>query len=259
MHIQDLFSLTGNSALVIGGAGKVGFSLAEGLAEAGALVWIGSRDQTTVSRAVDRLTEAGYSARGITVDQADEKSVQYALERISAFGSPPCVLVNSGVVRPMKGFFHDSFEAWDESMRVNARGLFLTCRTFGLAMAENGGGSIINVSSIYGLVAPRMSIYEGSDFETEPDYPYTKGGMIAFSKYLAAYFADRGVRVNVLAPGGVFNHQPREFLERYTAHVPLQRMATSDDLKGAAVFLASKASQYVTGTVLPVDGGWTAV
>jgi len=153
----------------------------------------------------------------------------------------------------------DSVENWDKSMSVNARGLFITCRAFGNVMAKRGSGSIINISSIYGMVAPDMKIYEGSDFETEPDYPFTKGGTIMFSKYLASYYADRNVRVNCIAPGGFYNNQSEPFLTKYTEKTLLTRMAKHDDMKGVALFLASRASEYITGCVIPVDGGWTAV
>jgi NAD(P)-dependent dehydrogenase (short-subunit alcohol dehydrogenase family) len=124
-------------------------------------------------------------------------------------------------------------------------------------MAKNGGGSIINVASIYGLVAPDQAIYKGTNIQTEPDYPYTKGGMIMFSKYLSTYLAKDKVRVNCVAPGGFFNNQGEPFLSQYIKKVPLRRMAYHNDLKGVAIFLASDASSYVTGTVIPVDGGWT--
>ena len=107
----------------------------------------------------------------------------------------------------MKKFFHDSYEKWDESMKVNSRGLFLTTKYFGEEMSKNNKGSIINISSIYGLVGPDMNLYEGSDFETEPDYPFNKAGMIGYSRYLASYFSKNNVRVNVICPGGVFNNQ----------------------------------------------------
>ena len=159
----------------------------------------------------------------------------------------------------MKRFFNDTVENWDNSMEVNARGMFVTCRQFGNAMALSGGGVIINISSIYGLVAPDMNIYKGSSFETEPDYPFLKGGIISFSKYLASYYAEKKVRVNCISPGGFFNNQPEPFLSKYIAKTPLARMANHDDMKGVALFLASDASSYITGVVIPVDGGWTMI
>ena len=126
-------------------------------------------------------------------------------------------------------------------------------------MSSQGGGSIINISSIYGMVAPDMSIYEGSDFETEPDYSFIKGGIISFSKYLSAYDSKKNVRINCISPGGFFNNQGEPFLSKYIEKTPLGRMASHDDMKGIALFLASEASSYITGSVIPVDGGWTAI
>ena len=120
-------------------------------------------------------------------------------------------------------------------------------------------GSIINISSIYGMVAPDMNIYEESDFETEPDYPFIKGGIISFSKYLSSYYSKKKVRVNCILPGGFFNNQQEPFLSKYIAKTPLGRMANHDDMKGVALFLSSEVSSYITGSVIPVDGGWTAI
>lgn len=258
MHINELFSLKGKCAVVIGGAGKIGFPMGEALAEAGADVCIVSTNEEHYTSAAKKLQEQGLSAEGFLMDQSNEASVKACLEKIKARFKTPDVLVNCGVERPMKKYFEDSAESWDRSMAVNARGLFLACRVFGKAMQAHGGGSIINVSSIYGLVAPDPQLYEGTDIhQTEPDYPYTKGGMNMFSKYLASFFAKDKVRVNCIAPGGFFNNQPEPFLSRYIKKVPLGRMAYHDDLKGIVAFLASDASSYVTGTVIPVDGGFT--
>jgi NAD(P)-dependent dehydrogenase (short-subunit alcohol dehydrogenase family) len=259
MHIQELFSLQNKVAVVIGGAGKIAYPMAESLAEAGALVYIGSSREQSFRPAVDKMVDAGLNVRGITIDISSEISVDAALCKIRKESKVPDILINSGSTRPMIRFMEDSAENWDKSMIVNARGLFVTCRAFGKAMAEQRSGSIINVSSIYGLVGPDINIYEGSGFETEPDYPFAKGGTIAFTKYLASYYARKGVRVNCIAPGGLFNNQPEPFLAKYTDRVPLGRMASQQDMKGVAVFLGSRASEYITGCVIPVDGGWTAI
>jgi len=259
MHINKLLSLKGKTSVVIGGTGKIGFPMAEALAEAGSLVYIASSRKGNYEEAVQKLLDSGLKARGVQLDMSNESSVLEALEAIKQDGNIPDILINSGCNRPMKKFMEDSVENWDLSMSVNARGIFITCRAFANAMAEQGSGSIINISSIYGIVAPDMNIYEGSNFETEPDYPFIKGGVIMLSKYLASYYAKKGVRVNCIAPGGFFNNQPEPFLTKYTEKVPLGRMACHDDMKGAALFLASKASEYITGHVLPVDGGWTIV
>ncbi len=256
MHIQNLFSLKDKCAVVVGGAGKIGFPIAQALAEAEAHVCVASKNKEHGDEAARKLREQGLSAQGFAMDQSDEASVLSCLERIKEEFKTPDILVNCAVERPMKKFFDDTVESWDRSMAVNARGLFITCRAFAKAMEENGG-SIINVSSIYGLVAPDQKVYEGTDIQTEPDYPYNKGGMIMFSKYLASLLAKDNIRVNCIAPGGLFNNQDERFVEQYIKKVPLGRMAESDDIKGIVVFLASDASRYITGAVIPVDGGFT--
>ncbi|MEK7084428.1 MAG: SDR family NAD(P)-dependent oxidoreductase, partial [Patescibacteria group bacterium] len=232
MHIQDLFSLKNKCAVVVGGAGKIGFPISEALAEAGASVVIASKSKEHCDEAAGKLKAQGLVAEGFAMDQSDERSVLDCLSRVTETLKTPDILVNCAVERPMKKFFDDTVENWDRSMAVNSRGLFVTCRAFARAMKENGGGSIINVSSIYGLVAPDQDIYEGTDIQTEPDYPYNKGGMIMFSKYLASLLAKDTIRVNCIAPGGLFNNQDERFVRQYTEKVPLGRMAEADDIKG---------------------------
>lgn len=259
MHIQELFSLKSKCAVVVGGAGKIGFPISQALAEAGANMCIASKSKERCDEAARKLKDQGLVAEGFIMDQSDESSVVACLKRIKETFKVPDILVNCGVERPMKKFFDDTVANWDRSMAVNSRGLFITCRVFARAMQEHGGGSIINVSSIYGLVAPDQSIYEGTGMQTEPDYPYTKGGMIMFSKYLASLFAKDNVRVNCIAPGGFFNNQSEPFVSRYVSKVPLGRMAYPNDVKGVVVFLASAAAQYITGVTIPVDGGFTSI
>jgi NAD(P)-dependent dehydrogenase (short-subunit alcohol dehydrogenase family) len=259
MHVKKIFSLEGKCAVVIGGAGKIGLPMAQSLAESGAKVYIASRSEANFQPAVDQLRAENLDVTGISIDQSNEDSVKNVIKTISGEYKVPDILINSGCSRPMKRFFNDTVENWDNSMEVNARGMFVTCRQFGNAMALSGGGVIINISSIYGLVAPDMNIYKGSSFETEPDYPFLKGGIISFSKYLASYYAEKKVRVNCISPGGFFNNQPEPFLSKYIAKTPLARMANHDDMKGVALFLASDASSYITGVVIPVDGGWTMI
>lgn len=259
MHVNELFSLKGQCAVVVGGAGKIGFPMAQALAEAGAKVYIASRNRDNYLMSVRKLQSSGLDVEGVTFDQSNETNVLHVVEKISKDYKIPDILINSGSSRPMQKFFHDTVDNWDKSMAVNARGMFITCRAFGNAMAAQGRGSIINISSIYGMVAPDMSIYEELDFETEPDYPFIKGGIISFSKYLSSYYSKQNVRVNCISPGGFFNNQPELFVSKYIAKTPLGRMAYHDDMKGVALFLASEASSYITGSVIPVDGGWTVI
>jgi len=259
MHINELFSLKGKCAIVIGGAGKIGLPMSEALLEAGATVYIASRSKENYKTIIEKFKQKGLDAKGITLDQSNEKSVNKSIKIIKDDGHSPDILINCGYSRPMKNFFHDSVENWDKSMEVNARGIFITCRAFGNEMALSRGGSIINISSIYGMVAPNMNIYENLDFETEPDYPFIKGGIISFSKYLSSYYAKSNVRVNCVSPGGFFNNQPKLFIDNYTSKTLSGRMANHDDMKGVAVFLASEASSYITGSIITVDGGFTTI
>jgi NAD(P)-dependent dehydrogenase (short-subunit alcohol dehydrogenase family) len=259
MHIKELFDLTGRVALVTGGAGKYGKPMTEALAEGGATVIVASRDQEKCEKLAIQFRSKKLKVYGKRLDQSDESSAKELLIRIQKEFAAPQILVNCAVYRPMEKYYEDEVSRWDDSMAVNARGLFIMCRTFGNAMAKAGKGSIINIASLYGVVAPDMKIYEGTNMGTEPDYPYNKGGMIMYSKYLASYYAKKGVRINCISPGGLFNNQPEPFLSRYCAKVALGRMANYDEIKGAVVYLASDASSYVTGINLIVDGGFSVI
>ena len=128
-----------------------------------------------------------------------------------------------------------------------------------MCIRDRGKGSIINISSIYGVVANDPTIYEDTDMRQPPTYNFVKAGMINFTRYLACYYGKQGVRANCISPGGYFNDQPKPFLDNYTKRVPIGRMLYNKDIKGAVVFLASDASEYVTGANLMVDGGWTCL
>jgi NAD(P)-dependent dehydrogenase (short-subunit alcohol dehydrogenase family) len=153
-------------------------------------------------------------------------------------------------------------EEWNEVMGVNLTAAMLGCQVFGSRMVKRSVGSIINTLSVYGVVAPDQRIYEGSEYEgrainTPAIYSASKAGLWGLTKYLAAYWGNKGIRVNALTPGGVFSGQNDTFVQRYSARVPLGRMAEKNELVGAAVFLASDASSYITGQNIVVDGGLT--
>ncbi len=148
-------------------------------------------------------------------------------------------------------------------MEVNVKGTFLMCQAFGAAMAEAGRGSIINIGSIYGVVSPDQSIYQyrrdrGEEFYKPVAYSTSKSALMNLTRYLAVYWAKKGVRVNTLVLAGVFNHQDKEFLENYTRRMPMGRMANADEYNASVVYLLSDASLYMTGAALTLDGGWTA-
>lgn len=157
----------------------------------------------------------------------------------------------------------DKFQTkvWDEVMNVNLRGPFLCCKIFGSQMAKNGGGSIINISSIYGILSPDQRVYSGINkkkFVKPITYSVSKSGIINMTKYLSTYWASKKVRVNNLILGGVKNNQPKKFIKNYCNKVPLGRMANKNEYNYSVFFLASEMSSYMTGSNLIIDGGWSA-
>lgn len=262
MGILDRFSLKGRIALVTAGAGpQFGSSISEGLAEAGATLITASRSLEANQEFAARLRGQGHDAHGMQFDLADADSIrQLHGEVIERFGRLD-VLVNSALTRDGHiGRLEDQTpETWMRSAQGDFSGLFQICQLFVADMVRQRRGSIINISSIYGVVANDPSLYAGTDMKQPPTYNFVKAGMINFTRYLANYYGKQGVRANCISPGGYFNNQPEPFLQRYNERVPIGRMLGNEDVKGAAVFLASDASEYVTGINLLVDGGWTSL
>jgi len=260
MGVLDSFGLKGRIAVVTGGAGpQFGSSISEALAEAGATVVVASRNIENNHRFVVGLNELGYDAHPEELDITNPESIGSLKQRVMDRFDRVDILVNSAVVGRGGGFDEQTPDYWAASAQGNMVGLFALCKAFVPVMAEQGSGSVINVSSIYGVVANDPGLYEETGMKQPPDYTYVKGGMINFTRYIATYFGKQGVRANCICPGGYFNEQPGPFVQRYEHRVPLGRMLNNEDLKGAVVFLASDASRYVTGVSLMVDGGWTAL
>jgi NAD(P)-dependent dehydrogenase (short-subunit alcohol dehydrogenase family) len=265
-----LFDLGGKTAVITGACGILGRRFAAGLAEFGAALAVVDLDQgATAALAREIEGRYGVPARDIACDIADPAEVRGMVETVEATLGAPAILMNNAAT---KGGNLDAFFApverfdlatWREIMAVNLDGMFLVAQAIGAGMAERGYGSIIQTASIYGVMAPDQRIYEGSlyngrSINTPAVYSASKAGVIGLTRHLAAYWAPRGVRVNTLTPGGVASGQNDEFARRYSARVPMGRMAEADDLVGAAVFLASDASRYVTGQNIIVDGGLSA-
>jgi NAD(P)-dependent dehydrogenase (short-subunit alcohol dehydrogenase family) len=281
----DLFSLEGRVAIVTGACGLLGVQHCEALAAAGAIVVVADLDERAAAGVAGRLgagqQQAGQpdasrqpaSHLGIGLDVTSVASLESARRRIMEAYGRIDVLVNNAAINDMfenpllagqqSMFEHYPLELWDRSWKVNVSGVFLCSQVLGGVMAERGSGSIINIASTYGIVAPDQSIYKNQageqTFFKSPAYPVTKSAVIGFTKFLAAYWGNKGVRVNALSPGGVENQQEAFFKENYSKKTLLGRMAAPSDYKGAIVFLASEASAYMTGANLVVDGGWTAI
>jgi len=260
MAILDRFSLKGRIALVTGGAGpRFGSSISEALVEAGATLILASRSLEKNKRFAEELRGRGFDAHGMRVDILELDSISRLHGQIVERFNRLDILVNNAVVQIVKSFESETHEDWLQSARGDMAGLFALCKAFIPDMVHQGKGSIINISSIYGVVANDPSLYEGTQMVQPPHYTFVKAGMINFSRFIASYYGKKGVRANCLSPGGYFNNQPEPFLSNYCKRVPLGRMLQNEDIKGAVVFLASDASEYVTGVNLMVDGGWTAL
>lgn len=259
MNIMDWFSLKDKVALMTGGAGLYGRQIVNALAQAGARVYIASRNVEKLEEVAAELRGEGYEVFALQVDQGDEKSINNLRDEILKREGKIDILVNNAVLRTMSGW-NDDAEKFQESMRVNATGVFMMTRAFGDIMAKAGSGSIINVGSMQGMIGPDAMIYKNVGFHGfVPDYFFHKGGMINFTRFTASYYGPNNVRCNCISPGGFQTEKhPELFVKNYSDRTLLGRMANDTDLMGIIVYLASDASAYVTGTNLPVDGGYTA-
>ena len=256
-----LFDLDGRVAIVTGGMGQLGSVYTAGLVERGMRVAV-------FDVAAGDVPEG---ARAYRVDVTDRVEIEAVLREVEAEWGVPHLLVNNAAldsppdapaeeVGPFETYPEESFDA---VLDVNVKGAFLCCQVVGGAMAREGRGSIVNVSSIYGLLSPVQDLYEfrragGETFVKPVAYSVSKSAVLNLTRYLATYWAKAGVRVNTLTLAGVWNDQSQEFLDAYTSRVPLGRMLEAREALGAVVFLASDASSYVTGANVVVDGGWSA-
>jgi NAD(P)-dependent dehydrogenase (short-subunit alcohol dehydrogenase family) len=260
MGILQRFSLAGRVALVTGGAGSYfGNNLTVALAEAGATTYIGDIVTEPAEKLAERLRGEGYDVTALQFDLSDEGSILALREEILKRSGRCDILVNGAVLRTMKDRFQSAASTFDASMKANATGLFTITRAFGDEMAKRGTGSIINVGSIHGLIGPDPSLYRGSDMSGwYPDYFFHKGGMINFTRFIGSYYGAQGVRCNCICPGGYNPSAPPSFVKAYSERTFLGRMANETDLMGVIVFLASDASVYISGAIIPVDGGYVA-
>jgi 2-deoxy-D-gluconate 3-dehydrogenase len=274
MTIQEKFDLTGRVAVVTGGVGLLGAEFCRTLAEAGAAVVVVDLNASASQAVADSLTKSGFKTLAIPTDITQPAAVNALVEQtLSTFGRLD-ILVNSAALDPKfdpdavsKGITPGAFEdypldLWNSALNVNLTGMFLMTQACVKPMLVQGNkGSIINICSTYGLNGPDQRIYvkEGKRVAFKPVYyTVTKAGVMGFTKYLAAYYADTEIRVNALTPGGVFNNHEDYFVRNYSAKTILGRMARKDEMNGALLFLASDASSYMTGNNVVVDGGWTA-
>lgn len=270
--VKDLFDLTGRVAIITGGGGLLGPKHAEALAEFGCITVLVDIDEDKAIKAAE-IIEKEFNVKSIafkcdiTIKKEIEELRDYILYEFDGIN----ILINNAAIDPkvvnsdakvsFNRLEYFNLDQWNKEITVGLTGAFLCSQVFGLQMVKQGKGVIINISSDLGLIAPDQRLYrkEGLAEEKQPVKPVTysviKHGLIGLTKYIATYWADKGVRANTLCPAGVYNNQPAEFVENISKLIPLGRMADIDEYKGAIVFLASDASSYMNGSTVILDGG----
>lgn len=271
------FDLTGKTALITGAAGLLGMEHAAALLESGSTVVLADISKTGLEAARETLSQASAAPRVLAyvMDVRHPDSIQAVAAQLAAEGRRIDILVNNAAIDPKvkgnQGVLETSrlenfpLEQWDLQVAVGLTGAFLCSQIFGGAMARDGGGGVVlNIASDLSVFAPDQRLYRkpGLPDDMQPVKPVTysviKTGLVGLTRYLATYWADRGVRANALSPGGVFNGQGEEFVRRLSALIPMGRMADRDEYRAAVQFLCSDASSYLNGQNIVMDGGRSA-
>lgn len=253
---SNCFSLDGKVAVVAGAAGLIGAEVSSAMACSGATVILADINKVTGAALAAKLDDAEFYKLNISEEASVKiliKAVHHKYGRIDAW-------INCAY--PRTADWADKFEdtrlaSWKKNLDLQLGSCFISCRAAAGYMLKQKSGSIVNFASIYGIKAPDFSVYEGTKMTMPAAYSAIKGGVISFTRYLAAYYGKYNIRVNCISPGGVLNGQPDSFVKKYCRKTPLARMALPGDIAAAAVYLASDASGYVTGHNLVVDGGWS--
>jgi NAD(P)-dependent dehydrogenase (short-subunit alcohol dehydrogenase family) len=260
-----LFDLTDRVAIITGGAGLLASEHALALSEFGATVILADFNEEKCKTSVDELQKQNVKAAAKFCDVTKKESWEKLLSDVLyEFGKVDILINNAGFTNQSKSANFDAnfenfpLEDWNAIMNVNLTGAFLGCQIIGKQMLLQGKGSIINIASLYGVVSPNHNMYPGTGISQPVAYSVSKHGVVALTKYVATLWAGKGVRVNALTPGGIFNDHKGLFLERFKQLNPIGRMSDKTELRGGIVYLASDASSHVVGHNLIIDGGWTA-
>lgn len=237
--------------IVTGGSGLIGCEIVKNITFKGG-----------VAINADVCVETDLEQGKLFVDISDEKSIQNGVDLVSLRWGRIDGLVNCAYPRTKDwgAFFEDiPLESWRKNVDLQLNSYFVFCQKVLKVMAEQGYGSIVNIASIYGVVGNDFTLYEEYGGTSPAAYSAIKGGVINFTRYLASYYGRKGIRVNCVSPGGIFDNQPTSFVSRYEAKVPMGRMGNPDDIAPAVSFMLSDEAKYITGQNLIVDGGWTSI
>ena len=263
--VHQLVDLKGRVALITGGAGYLGYAMAEALAEAGCGIALLDIDgQRTSKKAAALAKKYKVRAMALAVDLLDAQALRSVRGQIQVKMERLDILINGAALvgtSHLKGwavpFAEQDMNTWRLALELNLTAVFALVQSCQPLLARSKNASVINIASIYGILGPDMGLYEGTSMGNPGAYAASKGGLVQLTRWMATTLAP-DVRVNSISIGGVFRNHQEPFLSRYKNKTPLKRMASEEDIKGAALFLASDLSQYVTGHNLVVDGGWSA-
>jgi NAD(P)-dependent dehydrogenase (short-subunit alcohol dehydrogenase family) len=264
LNTDKLFDLSNKVIILTGAGGLLGSKYAEGLSQAKANVVLVDKNISKIKKQEKFLnTKYGVDSLALKIELTDKKSVQNLVKQVLKKYSRIDGLINNAMYPegPKERSYHfENFplKSWNDVIDVNLTGVFLCCQEVGKIMKKQNSGVIVNISSIYGMVGADQRIYGKSKYNSTVIYGVTKGAILNFTKYLASYWNNTGIRVNTLSLGGVENNHPSDFIKNYSYRTMMGRMAKKNEYVGALIFLLSDASSYMTGSNLVVDGGWTA-
>ncbi|GIV28445.1 MAG: short-chain dehydrogenase [Bacteroidia bacterium] len=261
INFKEKFNLSGKVIVITGACGLIGRAFCEAVAQFGGHVVVVDIEAAKPTEFAKDL-EKRYNIKCIGVETEVEKKAsvlqlkEITLKEFGKIDGLVCAHQNKSHLK-FEPFENVCEENWDKVIEVNLKGTFLLCQVIGSYMTQQGSGSIVTMPSTYSNVAPNQNLYKGTSLGCPAAYSASKGGIDALSRYLASYWADKGVRVNMITPHGVWNHHEKTFEENFANFSPMKRMSYNHEVAPALIYLLSDASSYVTGLNLKVDGGWT--